>query len=90
MPKAGMACALCRYAIDLVAPLEQPLQGYQHSRTILRASTIWRRTAEAQRLNALYAKKQTRSDAKDLCTSPKDASKSRKLSHSGRKRLQTG
>src|SRR5258705_13261992 len=21
MPKAGMACALCRYAIDLVAPL---------------------------------------------------------------------
>jgi hypothetical protein len=48
------------------------------------------RTAEGQRLNALYAKKQTRSNAKDSCTSPKDASKSRKLSHSGRKRLQTG
>jgi hypothetical protein len=88
MPKAGMACALCRYAIDLVAPLiaietdaeYMSKQAEIQSRlnralaATYKASSLYNlpafthhlasfndmagRTAEAQRLNALYAKKQ--------------------------------
>jgi hypothetical protein len=93
MPKAGMACALCRYAIDLVAPLvaietdaeymsrQEEIQSRLNRAlaATYKASSLYNlpafthhlasfndmagRTAEAQRLNALYAKKQTRSNA---------------------------